>query len=53
VPRRAAPQRVVRRHFRVEHQYEDGEAKRDDANYCYSAAGMEGRGPGAELHKER
>ena len=25
-------------HFRVEHQYEDGEAKRDDANFTYAAA---------------
>ncbi|HET9552095.1 MAG TPA: hypothetical protein VFP50_03945, partial [Anaeromyxobacteraceae bacterium] len=40
-------------HFRVEHQYPDGEAKRDDANFCYSAA-WEFKGVGAEpeLHKE-
>ena len=25
-------------HFRTEHQYPDGEAKRDDENFCYSAA---------------
>ena len=25
-------------HFRSEHQYEDGEAKRDDQNFCYAAA---------------
>jgi succinate dehydrogenase / fumarate reductase flavoprotein subunit len=25
-------------HFRTEHQYDDGEAKRDDENYCYAAA---------------
>ncbi len=25
-------------HFRTEHQYEDGEAKRDDQNFCYAAA---------------
>ncbi len=25
-------------HFRVEHQTEDGEAKRDDARFCYVAA---------------
>jgi succinate dehydrogenase / fumarate reductase flavoprotein subunit len=25
-------------HFRTEHQYPDGEAKRDDENYCYAAA---------------
>jgi succinate dehydrogenase / fumarate reductase flavoprotein subunit len=37
----------------VEHQYEDGEAKRDDANFCYSAA-WEFKGDAAtpELHKE-
>jgi len=40
-------------HFRVEHQYEDGEARRDDANFCYTAA-WEFKGTGAppELHKE-
>ncbi|HWS15632.1 MAG TPA: fumarate reductase/succinate dehydrogenase flavoprotein subunit [Candidatus Methylomirabilis sp.] len=40
-------------HFRVEYQYEDGEAKRDDANYCYSA-GWEWKGVDREpeLHKE-
>jgi succinate dehydrogenase / fumarate reductase flavoprotein subunit len=40
-------------HFRVEHQYPDGEAKRDDANFAYSAA-WEYKGPGqaAELHQE-
>lgn len=25
-------------HFRTEHQYPDGEAKRDDENFCYAAA---------------
>ena len=25
-------------HFRTEHQTEDGEAKRDDQNFCYAAA---------------
>ncbi len=25
-------------HFRTEHQYPDGEARRDDDNFCYSAA---------------
>jgi succinate dehydrogenase / fumarate reductase flavoprotein subunit len=25
-------------HFRTEHQYPDGEAKRDDDNFCYAAA---------------
>jgi succinate dehydrogenase / fumarate reductase flavoprotein subunit len=40
-------------HFRVEHQTEDGEAKRDDANFAYVAA-WEHKGPGRkpELHKE-
>jgi succinate dehydrogenase / fumarate reductase, flavoprotein subunit len=40
-------------HFRVEYQYSDGEAKRDDANYCYSA-GWEWKGVDREpeLHKE-
>jgi succinate dehydrogenase / fumarate reductase flavoprotein subunit len=40
-------------HFRSEHQYPDGEAKRDDANYCYSAAWeFKGVGKEPELHKE-
>jgi succinate dehydrogenase / fumarate reductase flavoprotein subunit len=40
-------------HFRVEHQFEDGEAKRDDDNFAYVGA-WEWKGPGAEpvLHKE-
>jgi succinate dehydrogenase / fumarate reductase flavoprotein subunit len=40
-------------HFRVEYQYADGEAKRDDENYCYSA-GWEWKGVDREpeLHKE-
>jgi len=40
-------------HFRVEHQYPDGEAQRDDANFCYVAA-WENKGVGKEpeLHKE-
>ncbi|MGB7971093.1 MAG: fumarate reductase/succinate dehydrogenase flavoprotein subunit [Candidatus Deferrimicrobiaceae bacterium] len=40
-------------HFRVEYQYEDGEARRDDKNFCYSAA-WEFRGVDnePELHKE-
>lgn len=39
-------------HFREEHQTEEGEAKRDDANYMYCAA-WEYTGPGtANLHKE-
>jgi succinate dehydrogenase / fumarate reductase flavoprotein subunit len=40
-------------HFRVEYQYPDGEAKRDDENYCYSAAWeWKGVGREPELHKE-
>jgi succinate dehydrogenase / fumarate reductase flavoprotein subunit len=40
-------------HFRVEHQYDDGEAKRDDANFTYSAAWeYKGVGKTPELHKE-
>jgi succinate dehydrogenase / fumarate reductase, flavoprotein subunit len=40
-------------HFRVEHQTEDGEARRDDANFAYVAA-WEYQGPDRkpELHKE-
>ncbi len=40
-------------HFRVEYQYEDGEAKRDDENFCYSAAWeYKGLDQEPELHKE-
>jgi len=40
-------------HFRTEHQYDDGEAKRDDANYCYVAAWeFKGLKNEPELHKE-
>jgi succinate dehydrogenase / fumarate reductase flavoprotein subunit len=40
-------------HFRVEHQYADGEAKRDDANYAYVAAWeFKGVDKEPELHKE-
>jgi succinate dehydrogenase / fumarate reductase flavoprotein subunit len=40
-------------HFRVEYQYPDGEAKRDDANFCYSAAWeFKGLGKASELHQE-
>jgi succinate dehydrogenase / fumarate reductase flavoprotein subunit len=40
-------------HFRVEHQFADGEAKRDDANFTYVAAwGFKGDGAEPELHKE-
>ena len=40
-------------HFRVESQTTEGEAKRDDANFCYVAA-WEWKGPGQPpgLHKE-
>jgi succinate dehydrogenase / fumarate reductase flavoprotein subunit len=40
-------------HFRVEHQMPDGEAQRDDANFCYVGA-WESKGVGnePELHKE-
>jgi succinate dehydrogenase / fumarate reductase flavoprotein subunit len=40
-------------HFREEHQTPDGEAKRDDDNYCYAAA-WEHKGDGERqaLHKE-
>ncbi|UCG38771.1 MAG: fumarate reductase/succinate dehydrogenase flavoprotein subunit [bacterium] len=40
-------------HFRVEYQTEDGEALRDDENFCYSAAwGFKGVDNEPELHKE-
>jgi succinate dehydrogenase / fumarate reductase flavoprotein subunit len=40
-------------HFRTEHQMPDGEAKRDDENYCYAAAWeFKGVGNEPELHKE-
>ncbi|MHB8709042.1 MAG: fumarate reductase/succinate dehydrogenase flavoprotein subunit [Desulfuromonadales bacterium] len=40
-------------HFRTEHQYDDGEAKRDDENFCYAAAWeFKGEGKEPELHKE-
>ena len=40
-------------HFREEHQFDDGEAKRDDANFTYVAAwGFKGDGVEPELHKE-
>jgi succinate dehydrogenase / fumarate reductase, flavoprotein subunit len=40
-------------HFRTEHQMPDGEAKRDDENYCYAAAWeFKGVGKEPELHKE-
>ncbi|HJV67211.1 MAG TPA: fumarate reductase/succinate dehydrogenase flavoprotein subunit [Geomonas sp.] len=40
-------------HFRTEHQMPDGEAKRDDENYCYVGAWeFKGVGNEPELHKE-
>jgi succinate dehydrogenase / fumarate reductase flavoprotein subunit len=40
-------------HFRVEHEMPDGEAKRDDENYCYVAAWeFKGVDKAPELHKE-
>jgi succinate dehydrogenase / fumarate reductase flavoprotein subunit len=40
-------------HFRVEHQTEDGEAKRDDTNFAYVAAWeFKGLDRKPELHKE-
>jgi succinate dehydrogenase / fumarate reductase flavoprotein subunit len=40
-------------HFRVEHQYADGEAKRNDADFAYAAAWeFKGIDKEPELHKE-
>lgn len=40
-------------HFRVEYQMPDGEARRDDENFCYVAAWeFKGIGREPELHKE-
>ncbi|HMU43215.1 MAG TPA: fumarate reductase/succinate dehydrogenase flavoprotein subunit, partial [Ignavibacteriaceae bacterium] len=39
-------------HFRVEHQFEDGEAKRDDENYSYVAAWEFAGENKWNLHKE-
>ena len=40
-------------HFREESQTEEGEALRDDANFCYVAAWeYKGAGAAPELHKE-
>jgi len=40
-------------HFRTEYQTAEGEAKRDDANYCYVGAwGYKGADKEPELHKE-
>jgi succinate dehydrogenase / fumarate reductase flavoprotein subunit len=40
-------------HFRVEYQTEDGEAMRDDENFCYSAAWeFKGDDRKPEMHRE-
>jgi len=40
-------------HFRTEHQTEDGEAMRDDENFCYVGAWeFKGNDKEPELHKE-
>ena len=39
-------------HFRVEYQFEDGEAKRDDENYSYVSAWEYSGGNNWNLHKE-
>ncbi|MCA9320188.1 MAG: FAD-binding protein, partial [Planctomycetes bacterium] len=40
-------------HFREEHQTEEGEARRDDENFCYAAAwDFQGVGKKPTLHKE-
>jgi len=40
-------------HFRTEYQTEDGEAMRDDENFCYAAAWeFKGLDKEPELHKE-
>ncbi len=40
-------------HFRVEHQYDDGEAMRNDADFCYVGAWeYKGNDKEPELHKE-
>jgi succinate dehydrogenase / fumarate reductase flavoprotein subunit len=40
-------------HFRAEHQSADGEAKRDDANFCYAASWQfAGEGQAPVLHRE-
>ena len=41
-------------HFREEHQTSEGEAKRNDDDYCYvSVWGHEGEGKAPSLHKEK
>lgn len=40
-------------HFRIEHQMPDGEARRDDEHFSYTAAWeFKGQGSNPELHKE-
>jgi succinate dehydrogenase / fumarate reductase flavoprotein subunit len=40
-------------HFRVEHQTEDGEARRDDSKFCYVAAWeWKGENSAQQLHRE-
>lgn len=40
-------------HFRVEYQMPDGEARRNDDDFCYVAAwAYKGQGKGPELHRE-
>ncbi|MBK8178880.1 MAG: fumarate reductase/succinate dehydrogenase flavoprotein subunit [Planctomycetes bacterium] len=40
-------------HFREEHQTKDGEARRDDANFCYVAAWeRDSAGTGWQMHRE-
>jgi succinate dehydrogenase / fumarate reductase flavoprotein subunit len=40
-------------HFRIEYQFEDGEAKRDDENYSYVAAWEYAGQNNWNLHKEK
>ncbi|MEN8165318.1 MAG: fumarate reductase/succinate dehydrogenase flavoprotein subunit, partial [Acidobacteriota bacterium] len=40
-------------HFREEHKTEEGEARRDDENYCYAAVWeYMGEGQAPKAHKE-
>ncbi|MGC6366593.1 MAG: fumarate reductase/succinate dehydrogenase flavoprotein subunit [Candidatus Marinamargulisbacteria bacterium] len=39
-------------HFRTEHQTDEGEAKRNDEDYCYVAAWERNEGKKSKLHKE-
>ena len=53
VPRCADRNESCGAHFREEYQYPDGEAKRDDEEYCYVAAWeYKGVGQAPVLHKE-